>query len=91
MLHKNWRCILQIKNFLKNAKKDIKNKNWKMRYNNLNKKYQEALNEIEILNNSDKGNLLKYIEKLKHQRDILRTEATEREQEIERLRKALKK
>ena len=91
MLHKRWRCLLQIKDNLKILKKDIENKNWKTRYNNLNKKYQNALSEIETLSNSDNGYLIKYATKLKHQRDMLRLEAVEREQEIEKLRKALKK
>lgn len=91
MLHKRWRCLLQINDNLKRLKKDIINLNWKTRYNNLNKKYQNALSEIETLSNSDNGNLMKYATKLKHQRDILRLEAVEREQEIEKLRIALKK
>ena len=91
MLHKRWRCLLQIKDNLKKIKKDIINLNWKTRYNNLNKKYQNALSEIETLSNSDNGYLIKYATKLKHQRDMLRLEAVEREQEIEKLRKALKK
>lgn len=91
MLHKRWRCLLQIKDNLKKIKKAIINLNWKTRYNNLNKKYQNALSEIETLSNSDNGNLMKYATKLKHQRDILRLEAVEREQEIEKLRIALKK
>lgn len=91
MLHKRWRCLLQIKDNLKRLKKDIENKNWKIRYNNLNKKYQNALSEIETLSNSDNGYLIKYATKLKHQRDMLRLEAVEREQEIEKLRIALKK
>lgn len=91
MLHKRWRCLLPIKYNLKRLKKDIENKNWKTRYNNLNKKYQNALSEIETLSNSDNGYLIKYATKLKHQRDMLRLEAVEREQEIEKLRKALKK
>ena len=91
MLHKRWRCLLQIKYNLKKIKKDIINLNWKARYNNLNKKYQNALSEIETLSNSDNGYLIKYATKLKHQRDILRLEAVEREQEIEKLRIALKK
>ena len=91
MLHKRWRCLLQINDNLKRLKKDIINLNWKTRYNNLNKKYQNALSEIETLSNSDNGNLMKYATKLKHQRDMLRLEAVEREQEIEKLRIALKK
>ena len=91
MLYKRWRSVLQIKDKLKKIKHDIENKNWKTRYNNLNKKYQNALSEIETLSNSDNGDLIKYATKLKHQRDVLRLEAIEREQEIERLRKALKK
>ena len=91
MLHKRWRCLLQINDNLKKIKKDIINLNWKTRYNNLNKKYQNALSEIETLSNSDNGNLMKYATKLKHQRDMLRLEAVEREQEIEKLRIALKK
>ena len=91
MLHKRWRCLLQINDNLKKIKKDIINLNWKARYNNLNKKYQNALSEIETLSNSDNGNLMKYATKLKHQRDMLRLEAVEREQEIEKLRIALKK
>ena len=86
MLHKRWRCLLQINDNLKKIKKDIINLNWKTRYNNLNKKYQNALSEIETLSNSDNGNLMKYAAKLKHQRDILRLEAVEREQEKEKLR-----
>jgi hypothetical protein len=91
MLHKRWRYLLQIKDNLKKIKKDIINLNWKTRYNNLNKKYQKALSEIETLSNSDNGNLMKYATKLKHQRDMLRLEAVEREQEIDKLRKTLKK
>ena len=91
MLHKRWRCLLQINDNLKRLKKDIINLNWKTRYNNLNKKYQNALSEIETLSNSDNGNLMKYATNLKHQRDMLRLEAVEREQEIEKLRIALKK
>lgn len=91
MLHKRWGCLLQIKDNFKKIKKDIINLNWKTRYNNLNKKYQNALSEIETLSNSDNGNLMKYATKLKNQRDMLRLEAVEREQEIEKLRIALKK
>lgn len=40
-----------IKRFKEHIKKISKNYRWEVRFNNLNKKYEEALLEIEKLNN----------------------------------------
>lgn len=61
-------------------KKILVNYNWKTRYKNLNKKYEEALKEIDDLklqlDNDRNVNLIKeknkYIRKLQKQRSILR-------------------
>ena len=62
--------------------KNTKNINWQTRYNNLNKKYEEALKEIDDLklqlDNDRNVNLIKeknkYIKTLQRQREILREE-----------------
>lgn len=75
--------IKHIKNnFKKYIEKNTKNINWQTRYNNLNKKYEEALKEIDDLklqlDNDRNVNLIKeknkYIKTLQRQRDNLREE-----------------
>ena len=75
--------IKHIKNnFKKYIEKNTKNINWQTRYNNLNKKYEEALKEIDDLklqlDNDRNVNLIKdknkYIKTLQRQREILREE-----------------
>ena len=77
---------MKIKNILnkfnKYIEKNTKNINWQTRYNNLNKKYEEALKEIDDLklqlDNDRNVNLIKeknkYIKTLQRQREILREE-----------------
>lgn len=77
---------MQIKNILnkfnKYIEKNTKNINWQTRYKNLNKKYEEALKEIDDLklqlDNDRNVNLIKeknkYIKTLQRQREILREE-----------------
>ena len=70
---------MKVKNILnkfnKYIEKNTKNINWQTRYNNLNKKYEEALKEID---NDRNVNLIKeknkYIKTLQRQREILREE-----------------
>lgn len=75
--------IKHIKNnFKKYIEKNTKNINWQTRYKNLNKKYEEALKEIDDLklqlDNDRNVNLIKeknkYIKTLQRQRDNLREE-----------------
>lgn len=69
-----------INNFKKYIEKNTKNINWQTRYKNLNKKYEEALKEIDDLklqiDNDRNVNLIKeknkYIKTLQRQRDNLR-------------------
>lgn len=77
---------MKIKNILnkfnKYIEKNTKNINWQTRYKNLNKKYEEALKEIDDLklqlDNDRNVNLIKeknkYIKTLQRQRKILREE-----------------
>ena len=77
---------MKIKNILnkfnKYIEKNTKNINWQTRYKNLNKKYEEALKEIDDLklqlDNDRNVNLIKeknkYIKTLQRQREILREE-----------------
>ena len=77
---------MKVKNILnkfnKYIEKNTKNINWQTRYNNLNKKYEEALKEIDDLklqlDNDRNVNLSKeknkYIKTLQRQREILREE-----------------
>lgn len=77
---------MKVKNILnkfnKYIEKNTKNINWQTRYNNLNKKYEEALKEIDDLKlqlDNDKNLKLieeknKYIKTLQRQREILREE-----------------
>ena len=77
---------MKVKNILnkfnKYIEKNTKNINWQTRYNNLNKKYEEALKEIDDLklqlDNDRNVNLIeeknKYIKTLQRQREILREE-----------------
>ena len=77
---------MKVKNILnkfnKYIEKNIKNINWQTRYKNLNKKYEEALKEIDDLklqlDNDRNVNLIKeknkYIKTLQRQREILREE-----------------
>ena len=77
---------MKVKNILnkfnKYIEKNAKNINWQTRYNNLNKKYEEALKEIDDLklqlDNDRNVNLIKeknkYIKTLQRQREILREE-----------------
>ena len=71
-----------LNKFNKYIEKNTKNINWQTRYNNLNKKYEEALKEIDDLklqlDNDRNVNLIKeknkYIKTLQRQREILREE-----------------
>ena len=77
---------MKVKNILnkfnKYIEKNTKNINWQTRYKNLNKKYEEALKEIDDLklqlDNDRNVNLIKdknkYIKTLQRQRKILREE-----------------
>ena len=77
---------MKVKNILnkfnKYIEKNAKNINWQTRYKNLNKKYEEALKEIDDLKlqlDNDKNLKLieeknKYIKTLQRQREILREE-----------------
>ena len=77
---------MKVKNILnkfnKYIEKNTKNINWQTRYKNLNKKYEEALKEIDDLKlqlDNDKNLKLieeknKYIKTLQRQREILREE-----------------
>lgn len=77
---------MKVKNILnkfnKYIEKNTKNINWQTRYKNLNKKYEEALKEIDDLklqlDNDRNVNLIKeknkYIRTLQRQREILREE-----------------
>lgn len=77
---------MKVKNILnkfnKYIEKNTKNINWQTRYKNLNKKYEEALKEIDDLklqlDNDRNVNLIKeknkYIKTLQRQREILREE-----------------
>ena len=77
---------MKVKNILnkfnKYIEKNTKNINWQTRYKNLNKKYEEALKEIDDLklqlDNDRNVNLIKeknkYIKTLQRQRDNLREE-----------------
>ena len=77
---------MKVKNILnkfnKYIEKNTKNINWQTRYKNLNKKYEEALKEIDDLklqlDNDRNVNLIKeknkYIKTLQKQREILREE-----------------
>ena len=77
---------MKVKNILnkfnKYIEKNAKNINWQTRYKNLNKKYEEALKEIDDLklqlDNDRNVNLIKeknkYIKTLQRQREILREE-----------------
>lgn len=77
---------MKVKNILnkfnKYIEKNTKNINWQTRYKNLNKKYEEALKEIDDLKlqlDNDKNLKLikeknKYIRTLQRQREILREE-----------------
>ena len=77
---------MKIKNILnkfnKYIEKNTKSINWQTRYKNLNKKYEEALKEIDDLklqlDNDRNVNLIKeknkYIKTLQRQREILREE-----------------
>ena len=79
----------KIKNIIKKVKKGIENNNkrirWEVRYNNLEKKYNLALQEIEMLKkqlNEDNNIMIiedknKYIKTLQKQRDNLRKENLE--------------
>ena len=77
---------MKVKNILnkfnKYIEKNTKNINWQTRYKNLNKKYEEALKEIDDLKlqlDNDRNVILikeknKYIKTLQRQREILREE-----------------
>lgn len=77
---------MKIKNILnkfnKYIEKNTKNINWQKRYNNLEKKYEASIKEIDNLKeqlNNDKNLKLieeknKYIKTLQRQREILREE-----------------
>ena len=77
---------MKVKNILnkfnKYIEKNTKNINWQTRYNNLEKKYEASLKEIdnlkEQLDNDKNLNLIKeknkYIKTLQRQREILREE-----------------
>ena len=77
---------MKVKNILnkfnKYIEKNTKSINWQTRYKNLNKKYEEALKEIDDLklqlDNDRNVNLIKeknkYIKTLQRQREILREE-----------------
>ena len=77
---------MKVKNILnkfnKYIEKNTKNINWQTRYNNLEKKYEASLKEIDNLKeqlDNDKNLKLieeknKYIKTLKRQREILREE-----------------
>lgn len=77
---------MKIKNILnkfnKYIEKNTKNINWQTRYNNLEKKYEASLKEIDDLklqlDNDRNVNLIKeknkYIKTLQRQREILREE-----------------
>ena len=77
---------MKVKNILnkfnKYIEKNTKNINWQTRYNNLEKKYEASLKEIDDLklqlDNDRNVNLIKeknkYIKTLKRQREILREE-----------------
>ena len=77
---------MKVKNILnkfnKYIEKNTKNINWQTRYKNLNKKYEEALKEIDDLKlqlDNDRNVKLieeknKYIKTLQRQREILREE-----------------
>lgn len=77
---------MKIKNILnkfnKYIEKNTKNINWQTRYNNLEKKYEASLKEIDDLKlqlDNDKNLKLieeknKYIKTLQRQREILREE-----------------
>ena len=78
--------IMKVKNILnkfnKYIEKNTKNINWQTRYNNLEKKYEASLKEIDDLKlqlDNDKNLKLieeknKYIKTLQRQREILREE-----------------
>ena len=82
----SFKVIMKVKNILnkfnKYIEKNTKNINWQTRYKNLNKKYEEALKEIDDLklqlDNDRNVNLIKeknkYIKTLQRQREILREE-----------------
>lgn len=64
---------------MKNLIKDIRNAKWKVRYNNLDKKYQETIKKYEEQLDKDKNiekirSLRRYCSMLKRQRDNLREE-----------------
>lgn len=71
-----------LNKFNKYIEKNIKNINWQTRYNNLEKKYEASLKEIDDLklqlDNDRNVNLIKdknkYIKTLQRQREILREE-----------------
>ena len=77
---------MKVKNILnkfnKYIEKNTRNINWQTRYKDLNKKYEEALKEIDDLklqlDNDRNVNLIKeknkYIKTLQRQREILREE-----------------
>lgn len=77
---------MKVKNILnkfnKYIEKNTKNINWQTRYNNLEKKYEASLKEIDDLklqlDNDRNVNLIKdknkYIKTLQRQREILREE-----------------
>lgn len=77
---------MKVKNILnkfnKYIEKNTKNINWQKRYNNLEKKYEASIKEIDNLKeqlNNDKNLKLieeknKYIKTLQRQREILREE-----------------
>ena len=77
---------MKIKNILnkfnKYIEKNTKNINWQTRYNNLEKKYEASLKEIDDLklklDNDRNVNIIKeknkYIKTLQRQREILREE-----------------
>ena len=77
---------MKVKNILnkfnKYIEKNTKNINWQTRYNNLEKKYEASIKEIDNLKeqlNNDKNLKLieeknKYIKTLQRQREILREE-----------------
>lgn len=79
----------KIKNIIKKVNRGIENNNkrirWEVRYNNLEKKYNSALQEIEMLKkqlNEDNNIMIiedknKYIKILQKQRDNLRKENLE--------------
>lgn len=71
-----------LNKFNKYIEKNTKNINWQKRYNNLEKKYEASIKEIdnlkEQLDNDRNVNLIKeknkYIKTLQRQREILREE-----------------